>query len=213
MRGLISVCVLLPITIGCGGGIALAGTIIFSFTPSTQSASVGRAITAGVRISGLGAFSAPSMGTFDLNVGFDPNVLKFDAFTFGDPVLGDQLDLFGLGSITSVTPSSGTVNLFELSLDSVSDLNSLQAANFLLGTLTFDTIRTGESPLVLTVNALGDADGNSLSASATNGSVNVVPEPKTVWLLMTAFALYASLTRRRSAFSKTARPLCKGSSK
>jgi hypothetical protein len=56
------------------------------------------------------------LSTFDLNVAFDSNVLRFLASRLADPVLGDQLDLFGLGSLAGTTPGLGIVNLFELSL-------------------------------------------------------------------------------------------------
>jgi len=119
---------------------------------------------------------------------FDPSVLAFSTAAFGDPVLGDQLDVDGLGTIVNVTPGFGTVELFELSLDAASDLNSLQVGRFVLCTLRFNTLSVGTSPLNLSVNALGDAEGNSLAASMQGGSVNVVrvaiPEPNTLSLLV-----------------------------
>jgi hypothetical protein len=108
---------------------------------------------------------------------------------WGDPVLGDQLDLLGLGSLASATPGSGLVNVFELSFDSVDDLNNLQAADFILARLLFDTASAGISALTLNINALGDAFGDALTANVQDGSVTVtsttiVPEPSSILLLL-----------------------------
>jgi hypothetical protein len=48
-------------------------------------------------ISGLGDGTAPSLSTFDLDISFDPTILAFSTAVFGDPILGDQLDIWGLG--------------------------------------------------------------------------------------------------------------------
>jgi len=168
--------------------------ITLSLQPSSQSVTQGSPATIDLDIAGLG--DPPSIGTFDLNVGFDPTILSFSAFAFGDPVLGDdQLDPTGGGNtINFVNPGVGTVELFDLSLDTDSTLNSLQTSSFALGVLTFDTIGVGTSSLNLSINALGDEDGNSLSAILLNGSVDVggtsaVPEPSFLFLLATGLAL------------------------
>ena len=71
--------------------------------------------------SGLVDNAVPSLGTFDLNVGFDASILAFDSVVFGN-----QLDLAGSGSRTLVTPSVETVNISEVSLDSPDDLDNQQ---------------------------------------------------------------------------------------
>lgn len=157
--------------------LALALTI--GFAPASQTVPVGDPASVELRISGLGDASAPSLGVFDLSVSFDPTVLSFAGVSFGDPVLGDQLDPFGLGSITIFdAASAGSVRLFELSLDLPADLDALQAGAFTLATLTFDTLQVGTSPLGLSVAALGDAFGKSLSADLASGVVAAVPEPQ-----------------------------------
>jgi hypothetical protein len=120
-------------------------------------------------ISGLGDFVPPSLGTFDLDITFDPAILAFQ-----NAVFGDQLDLSGLGSITEIQPGVMNVNLFELSLDNPADLDTLQPGSFTLVTLTFATLTDGTSSLAVLINALGAANGLPLAADAGSGSVTVV---------------------------------------
>ncbi len=156
---------LLAVTQAQGGVIAI--------TPSTQIVSLGTQAMADVTITGLGSGTAPSVGTFDVSVEFDPSLLSFVSASFGD-----QLDILGFGSIQSVLPGVGIVNLFEVSLDTIDDLNNLQSDEFVLATLTFDSLAPGTSPLTLTLNALGDAQGQALAATVENGSVTIpTPEP------------------------------------
>jgi hypothetical protein len=172
----------------CPGSPAAARTLFV--VPSDQTVSAGGTVSIDLAISGLGTGTPPSLSVFDLDVTFDDSVLSFLSFTFGDPILGDQLDLSGLGSLTVVTQGAGTVNLFELSFDLPADLDSLQADIFDLGTLTFLAVSNGVSNLGLSVNALGDASGNSLPTDVLGGRVVVdataVPEPAVLLLLLAA---------------------------
>jgi hypothetical protein len=69
--------------------------------------------------------------------------LSFDHLVFGDPILGDQLDLAGWSSVNGSMLGLGTVNLFEASVDDPNDLNNLQPATFTLAILTFNTVGFG----------------------------------------------------------------------
>lgn len=165
-----------------------AHAIALNVNPITQNVLLGNSIGVILDISGLGDGSAPSLGVFDLNLNFDPAILTFNNVTFGDPVLGDQLDLFGLGSlITFDDTTPGMVNLYELSFDLPSDLDALQIGNFTLASLTFDSLTTGTSSLNMSINSLGDALGDPIVLDTlNNGSVTVtapVPEPSTCLLL------------------------------
>lgn len=161
--------------------------IVISIVPVSQTTTVGSAVSAEVEISGLGGYSPPALGAFDINVDFDPNVLNLTGTTFGDPILGDELNLSGFGSVQITTPGAGTVELFELSLDSISDLDMLQPPRFILGTLDFQAIGLGTSSLDLSVNALSDAIGDPLAASTYGGVIgtipSAIPEPKSQLLL------------------------------
>src|SRR5215470_14685987 len=134
--------------------------ITIGFIPPLQQTSIAESVNVAVMISGLGDAMPPSLGAYDLDVTFDPNILFFKRVIFGDPTFGDQLDLFGLGSVQAVDSSVlGRVNLFELSLDSPVDLDRLQRGNFILASLGFETISLGATPLSLTINALADSMG------------------------------------------------------
>jgi hypothetical protein len=129
--------------------------------------------TVDLNISGLTP-GTTAIGTYDVNVGFNSSVVNFASAAFGDPVLGsDQLDPEGYGTFSTVTSGAGTAELFELSLDDPAALLASQPSSFTLATMSFDAVGTGTSVLALSVNALGDQTGNSVSAALQNGSITV----------------------------------------
>jgi hypothetical protein len=163
---------------------SLASVIL---SAASQIVSQGQLTTIEVNISGLG--NGTALGGFDLNIGFDPSLLGFSSAAYGDPTLGDQLDLEGFGTYTDTVTGTGTTEITELSFDSAFALTSLQAANFTLASLTFDALAPGVSPVTLSVNALPDQNGNSIAAGTVSGLIDIqsaggaaVPEPGT-WLL------------------------------
>ena len=92
----------------------------------------------------------------------------------------------------SVNAGSGKVNLFELSFNTPAELDSLQAGDFTLGTLIFDVVGAGTSILGITVNSLGDADGNPLTVTLENGTVTSQPgtlisTPGSLFLMLSGF--------------------------
>jgi hypothetical protein len=175
--------------------------ITVGFDPMAQTVPTASSVNVKLGISGLGNGIAPSLGTFDLDINYNPAVLSFTGASFGDPLLGDQLDLFGLGSISSSSNATpGIVNLFQLSLDSSTDMDTLQAANFTMATLTFSALSLGTSSLSISINALGDSNGSPLIADLTSGSVTVaaVPIPAAIWLFGSGLFGLLGLVRRRS---------------
>jgi len=176
---------------------ALAITI--GFEPVSQEVGVGDPASVNLVISGLGDYSEPSLGTFDLDIHFDPTILAFDSATFGDPVLGDQLDIWGLGlnPMGASITSPGVLDIWEVSLDTADDLNNFQAGSFTLATLTFSTLTVGTSPLEIIINSLGDAYGNPLSADVQSGNISPVPEPATFILIGFGLGGIGILRRRK----------------
>jgi hypothetical protein len=183
--------------------VTTSSAITIGFDPISQTVPVGNTAEVALVIEGLGNGSEPSVSIFDLKVNFDSAILDFDSVVFGDPVLGDQLDLLGLGSDTSFDDTvAGSVNLFELSSDWPLDLDIFQAGNFTLATLTFNTLAVGFSPLEISIIALGDSWGDPLSATVENGSISPVPEPATILLLVSGMAGLGVFGRKKIGSSK-----------
>ena len=184
-----------------------AGAITIGIDPVAQQVALGSPITVSLVIADLGDGVAPSLSAFDVDLTFDDGVLSFVGATFGDPVLGDQLDLTGFGPATGLTAVPGLVSLFEVSLDPSSALDDLQAGAFVLATLTFDAQSPGISALGLSILSLGDADGGPLTADVLAGSITVqstdavVAEPASLLLLLSGLAGFASAQRRRTLSS------------
>ena len=177
-----------------------SAAIILSLDVASPVISEGESTEIAIQVSGLVAGSA-------LSLSFNPAVVSFVSETYGDPILGDQLDLDGFGPFTMTTPSPGAVGLFELSFDSVNSLNGLQADTFILATLRFDAANPGISALQLTVNQLSDAIGGTIPVeSIVDSSIQVmpgqqvVPEPGTLMTL--AFSMVALGLGRRFLVSR-----------
>jgi hypothetical protein len=147
----------------------------------------------------LGHLVAPSISVIDLDLFFDPATLSPVDGSLGDPVLGDQLDVLGLGSFAIATIGVSSISFFELSFDLPADLDSLQAGSFVIGSVTFESLSAGVTALSLSVDSIGDALGDPLLADPVVGSsVTVIPEPSTILLLLGGVVALAANGRRRS---------------
>jgi len=154
--------------------------------PSTQTVYVGDSVYVDLAISGLVSGSAPSLSTFQIKIGYDFSILDFASATFGDPTFGDQLDFSGFAFKYAIENPSGLVDLYEVSLDLPSDLDTDQLGSFTLATLHFETIALGLSTLTIFPIDLGDTSTpiSSLDVDEVRGAtINVVPEPTTSALL------------------------------
>ena len=95
MKKLIILFVAFLMSVFCNATVSQA--VMLSFDPLSQDVLLGVPVDVELTISGLGNHSPDSLSTFDLDIGFDPTILDFSSVSYGDPLLGDQLDLFGLG--------------------------------------------------------------------------------------------------------------------
>jgi hypothetical protein len=182
---------------------APAGAIVIGFVPSDQTVGLGATVGVDLVISDLGDFTAPSLGSFDLDVTYDDAILGAPSVTTLTSLLGDSSQGETIEGVDLSIP--GFIDVFLVSLLSPLELDALQPASFVLLTLTFDAIAQGTSALELTEVLLGDALGAELSATAGSGSITVqgpgtgVPEPSLAGLLLTAaVGVFAHRRPRRS---------------
>lgn len=182
------------------GGTASAAPIL-SIVPPSQDGALGTPLSVDVLITGLGDGAAPSVGAFQTTISFDPLILAVNTVSFGDPVLGDQLDLFGLGSLFFYDDFiSGQVDLFEISFDSPVDLDTLQAPDFVLARITFDVIGVGHTLLSLSNVVLSDSGGlAAIPVDLIDGEVTAVPEPAAFALAAFGIVAFYACGRRRRA--------------
>ncbi len=172
-------------------GDVLSATI--GFSPNSITTSVGNSVNVDIVISGLDNNSSPSLGAFDLDVNYDASILGFNSVVFGS-----GLDLFGFGTINGFSDTAGKTNIFELSFDSESDLNSLQADSFLLASISFNAIADGNSLLNLNTIDFADGAGDPLVITTNTGNVTVnpVPAPPAIWLLGTGLPFIYRFIRK-----------------
>ncbi|CAN7771279.1 hypothetical protein LJR039_007557 [Pseudorhodoferax sp. LjRoot39] len=175
------------------GHIQAATIQLFS---SSQYVSGGALFNIDIRVIDIIDAGAPSLGVFDIDIGFDPLIASYQGITWGS-----GLDILGLGSLQIATPGAGTINLFELSLDSIADLNDLQPSAFKLATLTFLAQAAGSTWFSVSPNSVGDAEGMNLElfvGNPVNVTVNsAVPEPQILLLFWLGLAAFFITTRVR----------------
>lgn len=171
--------------------------------PANQTVGLGESVEIAVRIGGLGHYAPDSLGTYSMDLVFDPTLLAFGGISFGDPVFGDQLALL-FPSIQLSIPSPASVTVMETSLDPAIMLDTLQEGEFTLATLWFTGISYGTSlvgvdPATL---LLGDSIGVPLPVEALFGGsiqVSAIPEPATWPLVACGIAALIALRKRAPA--------------
>ena len=184
-----------------GGAPLGAASIVVGTSPQLQSTNVGSMAEVQINISGLGNKTAPSLGAYDLNIAFNPAVVSFNGLTFGDPLLGDQLNLSGIGTIADFSSlSAGLEEAFEVSLDPAQVLDGMQPDHFVLMTLQFTALAPGTSAITPSLDSIGDSAGAPLAVDFQAGQIDVVvvPEPGGSWVFsLAAFGLVGCAARER----------------
>jgi hypothetical protein len=153
--------------------------VSLSLVSSSSDIEVGGFVSIDLRIADLGNLTAPSLSAFNIALEFDPNRLALRGVTFGDPQLGDLIDVSGLAAQFDAVgfrqPTPGAVRLFESSFDSPAQLDS-QPASFGLATLSFEALAPGSSSLEFSTYQLADAIGDPLAVDFARGSSFVIRE-------------------------------------
>lgn len=180
IKGFSAIALLLVLSLGSTS----VGASSLNFVPSNPAALAGNPVTVDVFFSDPGGLI---IGTFDLFLNYDPNILTFDSsnLAFGLGLGGPADSLQYLEE-----PQPGSINVAELSF--VTDLTILQdgVSDLLLFSVTFDTGPIGTSSLGFGggINSdfdfLGDEGGNAVALDTIGtGSINVVPIPASLWLM------------------------------
>ena len=188
----------------CGvGGFALAlclavpraDAISIALAPATQEVLVGASFGIDVVVSGLGDGAAPSLGSYDIDLSFDPALLAFGNVSFGAFLGGPDL------SLVSVVSASGLVDFAEVSLVPPDLIDTLQPGSFSLATVTFTAIAAGVSAVDFGAVLAGDSVGRRLpigTLSPAQVVVSPVPEPAAVAVFAIGVAIVAWRERRNA---------------
>src|SRR5215470_13097156 len=163
---------------------AFATTI--ALVPGFATFNSGDTVSVDAVISGLGGGVPPSVGAFDLSVGFDRRLLVPIDVSFGS-FLGDPSAFEALTDVDFTTP--GIANFAEVSLLFPSELDALQPSSFTLATVLFAATARGSSAFGFTSIRVDDAFGGKLLLVEA-------PEPSTLILLATGCLVVGVLSRR-----------------
>lgn len=143
------------------GGSAKAATL--EARPSQSSVDVGDAVEVYLVVTGLGAGTAPSLGSYNVELSYDQGVFAFDGYT-PSRVLGDtDLHTMSEGAVVG----SGTIEFYAVSFWPDFDLLSRQDGTVTLLTARFTATASGEPSFDASLVApLGDEHGDPIDGAA-----------------------------------------------
>lgn len=171
-----------------------------SLVPSTTQVNVGDNFFIDIVISQL---ADDALGGWDGNFIFNSNEVSLISTTLGDSVLGNQLDLSGLGTLNetqihTLNGNTQAVAMLEVSYDDMVTLNASQANVFSLAQLQFTRLGAGE--IIFNFDGhFSDAAGIDLRIDH-NGAVTQlapVPLPAAAWLMFSGLATVLSIARKQ----------------
>lgn len=155
-------------------GTLWANPASLNLIASEHQVNVGDTVTLQVAISGIGSTGAQEVGSFDMFVGFDPNLLVPTGVTFtlllGDPNLGEAITDYSFGPYWA--------EAVDVSLLDVSQLDAMQPSSFTLATYSFNAIASGTAGFSYLGGPVDDGYGNLIAGTKT-----FIPETSSLWLL------------------------------
>ncbi len=183
--------------------IAGASATTLSISPSGQNVNLGQPTAVDIVIAGLGDGIAPSLGAFEVEIGFDESRLALSDVVFSD-LLGD----IGIDADASSTPSTSTVGLFGFSFLFADELALIQSDSFTLATLSFDTIAAGDANVRGISTFLSDGIGFELTldqpiddAVITIAAPMQIPQPSVAWLALIGLLAFVRRPNQRRQHS------------
>jgi hypothetical protein len=197
----------LLLTVGSAGA-ARALPVTLTLVPSTLALLPGQFVSVDVVIGGLTELvdeepQEIALEFFDLELSFDPAYLQFDSLSFGGS-LGTVAQTFRTGPGTpNVT---GVVEMGNFSFLTEVQLLALQAAPFVLTTITFEALENPGGSLLALIglvdDSLGSVGGRTLGdelAAPASLEIEVLPEPAAAGLFAAALALLGLRLRAQRA--------------
>lgn len=171
--------------IACSSAAVQAVPMV-SLSPSTSYGLVGDTMYVDLLWSGD---SGDYLGAWDVDISYDSTVVSYSGASFHTGVDSWGCIICGDGSV------SGTIDLYESSLDSVANLIANQDGlgnAFTLATLEFQALADGFSGLVFGASIFGDEIGNAITPKLVNGGICIgddlcatpVPEPGSLLLML-----------------------------
>lgn len=188
-----------------------AGAVQLDLNPVAGSSfSVDDIFQVEVFASGLTSSGAPSLGAYDINVGYDSGLVDYLGVNYST-ALGDE-GLFEVLTLTDVS-LAGTVNTTAISLlesDAATCifclgpyLDDIQADSFSLFTLEFKAVAVGSGVFDISPLVISDGFGNALSTSLGGPlSINIsephgVPTPTPLILIGSGLLLLLKIRKRQ----------------
>ncbi len=169
---------------GISFGAKPAWAILIEFQPAAQMVKVGDSLGVDIVVSGLSA-AGEIVSAYDLDVTYDASILSATDVAFG-PFLGSDLTCFALSLCSFSLAVSGVVDIAEVSLLDDDMLAAIQPDAFTLATLFFEALAGGTSAFHF----------DMIDVKGRNARPIGVPEPGTLWLLVTGLILIV-LARRQ----------------
>lgn len=166
-----------------------------TFTPLSQSVAVGGTVSVDAVLSGLTSASQ-IVSAFDVSVDFNSSIVVFSSGT-----LGTSFGALSWFANPTLSGSSISWNLTSAELDAA--LQSMQGDSVSLGTLNFNALAVGSSPLSYSYSDVTGLNSSALSPDLLTGNITVtgtdpVPEPSTLMLLSLGVLGMLAAKRRKA---------------